>query len=348
MNSETKTADLLLLKRSFDRKILTYMRWSKSRMIISRVKAALMTRSIIPCLLNDRSIYSYINEYAKAYALNNSIVNETEEIILKRIAGVENTYSWFGKLKYYSDKLKAQNAILIIQGSYADGQITNYSDIDLLIFYKPYDSNILEIKEEIEKLILKIDPLQHHGVFMLDINNLTAYWQFDLPLEALQRARTFGEEDVILPIKGVINENISSTKALLSTLNVMMNYIAFPQMYAGIWKLKLFLSQLMLLPTLLLASKGKYVYKGDSFTLAKHYYSKSAWHCLEVSTELRNQWPASTYFEEYSNLRESPLDVPSYEPIRINDLPSLNRLLNEEFNKSIKKLVNETEGILNV
>ncbi|MEO9070329.1 MAG: nucleotidyltransferase domain-containing protein [Ginsengibacter sp.] len=253
---------------------------------------------------------------------------------------------WFKNLKVYDKELRKYGAKLIIHGSFADSKITNYSDVDLVIFYQPFSENVLKIKIEIEVFLLQVDPLQHHGIFMIDANTFDFYWQMDLPIEVLNKAKCFSDDGDTLNIQGILKENSGALHALKSIFIGIEQFLDKDYKQIGLWEWKFFISQLLLLPTLLLGSKGNYIYKRDSFEIVKKLFSHKAWYCIDKASEIRDEWPDRNTLREYESLRNSVLQKPSKDSIKAIDILSISTANDLQFSDSLKALTKESEFII--
>lgn len=346
MSLEDKLYKLLNLRRRIDRKILFQEKWPFKHTLRSIVELLLITKNIKTLWLEDQQLYLFLNKEIRRFSIKHNLIKPIPELKIESINDCNLIPWWFNNLKIYDKKLGAIGASLLIQGSYADSRITNYSDVDLVIFYHPFSKDVLKIKKEIEVFLLKIDPLQHHGVFMIDVTTFDFYWQMDLPLEVLKKAKCFSDNKCTLQIKGILKENTAALYAVKSTLITIKQFLNKDYKQIGLWEWKFFISQLLLLPTLLLESKGSYIYKRDSFEIAKKLFTQNAWYCIDRASYIRNQWPELVKFREYQNVRISVSQKPSKDPIRMIDLPLISTERDLEFADSLKALIEETASLI--
>ena len=205
---------------------------------------------------------------------------------------------------------------------------------------------VSKIKKEIEVFLLNIDPLQHHGVFMIDINTFPFYWQMDLPVEVLKKAKHFGYTATRLAITGVLSEDIGSLKAAESIMEVINQFIGKDYRQVGLWEWKFFISDLLLFPTLLLGSKGKYIYKRDSFPLVKKMFSADAWYCIETASRIRDSWPEATTLKKYESVRHSVAEKPLEDVIKAIDIAQVSIENDGRFLLSLKLLIKESHLLI--
>lgn len=204
--------------------------------------------------------------------------------------------------KHQEEKLKEYLVNFIIHGSYSSMDHCPYSDLDTLIIIKKEvvtNAEKLLNLQKINKVSLKhlymIDPLQHHGHFIITEYDLSYFPETFFPL-ILFTYSTF--------LKGSNNNSLKITlrNSDIEAFNQIWNLCytfreayfskAFPQ---TIYDLKVYLSKLMLMPALYLQVKGKSCYKRESFREAKNYFSIPEWEALEESSNIRYHWKLPGY-----------------------------------------------------
>ena len=346
MTAEMKLYRYLKLRRRIDRKIVLEEKWDLNKSFRNKIDFFLITKKIKPFWLKDDELYSFFNDEIKKFASKNHFIKLQSNITLESVDQCELIPWWFDNLKSYDNELRIYGARLIIQGSFADSKITNYSDVDLVIFYKPFSENVLKIKQEIEIFLLQIDPLQHHGIFMIDVDTFDYYWQMDLPVEVLKKAKCFSDEKYNLDIKGILIEHLGSLNAVKSILSIIQKFLEKDYKLIGLWEWKFFISQLLLLPTLLLGSKGNYIYKRDSFEIVKKLFSDKAWYSIDKASEIRDEWTNSNELTEYKNFRNSVSQKPSKDSMKVFDISSISTANDTQFSNSLKALITESEFII--
>lgn len=342
MTSEMRLYDYLNLRRRIDRKILLDQKWDLKSSFRNRLKIFLVTKKVKSLWLKDKQFYWVLNNEIKNFATKNNLIKKFSGLQLESVNSCKLIPGWFANLKTFDKRLQDNEARLIIQGSFADSKTTNYSDIDLVIFYKPFSENVLKIKKEIEVFLLQVDPLQHHGIFMIDVNTFDFYWQMDLPVEVLKKAKCFSDDKWTLNIKGILIENSGALHAVKSIFIIIEQFLDKDYRQIGLWEWKFFISQLLLLPTLLLGSKGNYIYKRDSFDIVKKMFSNEAWYCITRSSEIRDNWPAGDTLKEYEDVRVSVAERPLKDPLKAIDFTPISIANDLQFYDSLKALIKET------
>lgn len=193
---------------------------------------------------------------------------------------------------HLSQELRSNGAILILQGSYGDDTTTAFSDIDFVLFGDLESPNHVRLKEQLDKVVLKADPLQHHGVFFYPDPVRSRYSESILPLDTFQNSTT-----ICSPVDLdflVLNDRYSPAATLKSFVNVVRSFLQGNLKVRGMWDWKFKISQFLLIPALLAATRGDYLYKGDSFSAMAPLYSDCAWSTINDLTYVRNVWDVSS------------------------------------------------------
>jgi len=185
-------------------------------------------------------------------------------------------------------KLNEAGATLILQGSQADGTTTPFSDIDLVLFGNLGNAAHCRLKYELDQIVLRADPLQHHGIFFYDLESQQRFSESVLPIATFQRATAIsGPLDLNFSL---LNDKYSPAMSLLSFVKTLKSFLSGTSPIRGMWDWKFRVSQFLLIPSLLAAVRGRYVYKGDSFKVMAPFFTPIAWQLIEVLTRVRQQW----------------------------------------------------------
>lgn len=344
-----KIYQLLKLRRQLDRKILLGQTWGSVRLFKFWIKLLIQTKKVVnpfSLVFDEKSVYNKLSESIKITAEQEDLLLPIEPFKITSIYEGGFYQEWFEELAQFDLQLREYDAWLILQGSYADGAITEYSDVDLVIFYEPFNEKVLAIKQEIEEFLLSIDPLQHHGVFMIDKNTFKYYWQMDLPIEVLRKAKCFAKKSETLNITSRIDENISSQQAVNSTLKIILDFCDSDINSIGVWRWKFFLSQIMLLPTLILGAQGTYIYKRESFEKMRSSFSDEAWFSMQLASEIRRNWQIKEIALEYKKKRKNVRENLFQEEVKIPSLTTSQAIDFEKFKSSLLMFREETQKIL--
>lgn len=185
-------------------------------------------------------------------------------------------------------------SLVLAHGSVATDEIIAYSDFDGLLVVKDQFLNsprYNEFRRKSERIIDAFDPLQHHGWFVVKESDLQNYDPRVLPPTVLEFARVIHpNKDRVLHLN-LIQDTLDWKRPalnLLKSLELKTNKHFPPK---GMFNLKSWLSELMLVPTLVYqAREKKGVFKKFSFEAMKPYYSDEAWKAIETSSRIRARW----------------------------------------------------------
>lgn len=349
MNNELRLFNILKLKKELENRFINGNFRIKKNEIKFKIKYLLFTKNKSAIYCNDIFKLIQILEVLLKENRFNEYLSKGDLINFNSIYEVyanESPY-FFKKFDEYNKKLEKIDCFMLIQGSYADNSFLSYSDIDLVII-GPISKEISFYKKQIDSELKKIDPLQHHGVFYINSNSFSHYWQMDLPLSTLKNSITFSSTKKNINISNFFVEKYSSYYWLY---NFIETYPILPiNLNTEIYFAKYFLSQLMLAPTLLLSAKGKYVYKRYSFSKAKKYYSSEAWICIEIVSNIRAEWNQENINSKYFSNSNTPIknkelnifsDVVKFSQENLNQLNFHYKLFIDESSNLITKLINE-------
>ncbi|MDY2587088.1 nucleotidyltransferase domain-containing protein [Winogradskyella aquimaris] len=184
---------------------------------------------------------------------------------------------------------------VIVHGSVATNEVVPYSDFDGLLIIKDEFANsnrLQRFKLDSTKLILKFDPLQHHGWFQIKESDLNNYPQYYLPYEILEHSKVIfsRKDDLLLNIK-FDESKIDYKKSLSQLITGIQQQLDGDVSKMRMYEFKSYLSKIMLLPSMYYSAKyRKGIFKKDSFELVKPLVSENAWHCIEVSSDIRQNW----------------------------------------------------------
>jgi predicted nucleotidyltransferase len=182
---------------------------------------------------------------------------------------------------------------LYLHGSLASGDyIKGYSDVETLVIVK---DSTLQNKKKLKQLrsalykaryhLYQIDPLQHHGHFIIAESDLLSYPESILPLAALKHAKTLlGKSSISFHIK-------NSKEDTKEHLEYFLNYFKSHPATYSLYEKKFFLHGVSLLPSLYLQYVDKPIYKKESFAKIKKHFSKELLEPIFEVEKIRNTWP---------------------------------------------------------
>ncbi len=240
---------------------------------------------------------------------------------------------------------------VIVHGSFATDDRTLFSDFDgLLIVHDKYMKH-KELNHFISKSleeIYRFDPLQHHGWFVISVSSLLQYPEEYLPIAVLKEAKC------IYPIEGcelryVQKTRINYLKIADKYIEALIKRVNRPWQPRNIYQLKSFLSQVMLLPSLLYAAiNNRGIYKRDSFVPIQALFTEQEWSPIVIASHIRENWDYSlNVFQRYMMKRPGRVFrkmtqhwiAPSIDP-------KTKLLLNDEFYYNLSILLNKSKALL--
>jgi len=259
----------------------------------------------------DRNIYGFIENINKLLDLNINNIFQLFQIDFEDYFenNIKNKIS-FGLNKSTNITPKAQDIInlceknkfnnfsLVIHGSQADGNVTNYSDVDISIFIK---NKILKNEKELRKTseqiaainrrVFYLDNLSHHATFINLENDFFYYPESFMPLQVLKKG--------VLPTNHEINiTSLRNSHDLLfenfiNLSNIIIKIIKNKQ-YTNLRDLKnLMSSYYMLIIIEFEITQNKFLDKREIFVkkLPKHLDNED-FRTFKTLSEIRKYWPS--------------------------------------------------------
>lgn len=199
--------------------------------------------------------------------------------------------------KYLAHTVKDYLYGAYVHGSLATGEEIAYSDFDALLIIK---NDVFENTDKLayvcskvldsKKILYEYDPLQHHGFFILTELDLNHYCQEYFPTVLFDHAKSLFHDkglNLLFKIRPSSKEGVIIFKNLANAIKGKLERKNYPKNY---YELKLLLSQFMLMPALYLQAKGQYVFKKESFELARKEFTTNDWEIMDEVTKIRSEW----------------------------------------------------------
>jgi predicted nucleotidyltransferase len=185
-----------------------------------------------------------------------------------------------------------------VHGSLATGEEMPYSDFDGLVIIR--DAVVATpvrlaragaVLNRLRLIMFDIDPLQHHGWFVLTESDLRFHCEAYFPVEIFRYTQSLipgmGLELQLSPrdsrseYRAVFDEGIRSVLRRSQRGGRPRNQ----------FELKSLFSQIMLLPALYIQARhGRSVYKKDSFAEARRDFAPEAWAVMDEISAMRLAW----------------------------------------------------------
>jgi len=241
--------------------------------------------------------------YEQIITLN---LSKTKKIINKK--DIINYYDWKNRTNdkeflkpIFKIEEKSKDLSKWVDGIYLQGSMSTldyykgFSDLDTLIIIKEKTTwkwkKIISLRKEVAKLRSKfytLDSAQHHGFSIILEQEMKNYPQNYFPINLFKHciAITNRKKELKFDVLDDFDERKKIFLKFTEYFNkVKNNKIKIKNKYQ--WKL--FLSKLLLLPTLYLQAKGHHIHKKKSFNTAKKEFT-DYWEPIDLATEIRKNW----------------------------------------------------------
>jgi predicted nucleotidyltransferase len=187
----------------------------------------------------------------------------------------------------------------ILHGSFSTGEITAFSDIDLLViirdsqYSRPTSVDFMKLRQ-LELLLTRIDPLMHHGVDLIFEDDFLFYDESRLPLDSIKKATLIAGGPSIITTPDLVKSVYNARRRLRFQCHNILNY-SRSMLSRTPYKLKCLVSTLFLVPVLLLqAERSIFLYKGESLPLAHDLYSANIdFGVVDIASQIREAWQVS-------------------------------------------------------
>ncbi len=238
-----------------------------------------------------------------------------------------------------------------LHGSLATGEEISYSDFDGVLIIRDevfHDRRRLtKLAKDVyatRKIMHDIDPLQHHGWFVLTERDLQSYPLAYLPIEVLQHAKSllpFSEFE--FPVRLMQNPDYyTPVKSLCRRIRRMTQTSHRPQ---TLYQLKSLLSEFMLLPALYIQARDRRgIFKKFGFLIAAADFSVSAWSIMDEVSQMRAEWPDLTTRKDAAKVKNIGYIWIQYRKRSGPAIPeAFKERLNNDFYKRMAELANQVE-----
>lgn len=231
-----------------------------------------------------------------------------------------------------------------VHGSYSTMDYCGYSDLDTVIILKREvledDASFYEFQKLSRrslKYLYRMDPLQHHGHFVLTEYDLDFFPEAFFPIPVFEHSTSLFEHGNDHRL--TIQKRDCTLEACTELWNMcyLFRYSYFKrQKPRNAYELKVYLSDLMLLPALYSQAKGLTCYKRESFELVREDFGEREWTVIQQATELRSSWciPKMVSFcmKQGLNLGLNPVLISMGLNLLDRRLPkALHEILNDSF-----------------
>lgn len=187
---------------------------------------------------------------------------------------------------------------LLLHGSQASNEVLPFSDVDVVAVLddsrnhprNAINRDVLALRGFCRRMFRE-DPLMHHGLMFMNLSEFDSYDESFLPVDTLAGARSiYGAREV--KITRCDTAAAHAAEKLRRSLYWLARYDFHSRRFQQDYSLKEFISGLLLLPAVFLASNGEFVKKHDSFNLAYTKFPNVDWSPVRIAEGLRTRWKA--------------------------------------------------------
>jgi predicted nucleotidyltransferase len=208
----------------------------------------------------------------------------------------------FRKLRSFEDSIS-----VFLHGSWADDTCTPFSDIDDLIVLDLEKlqqqgklKSALTVLNAIDMNFCRVDPIQHHGHWIVSKRELENYDNSFMPVHVLNEAKhVLGENVLVAHINS--EESIAGLKR--NIVNTCKTIDELSKLYfngtINAYQLKGLAGCFVLMPAFIYQVLGKKYTKPEAIKEAADIYSDQAMSCINWSGESRENWGVITNHTAY-------------------------------------------------
>jgi len=221
-------------------------------------------------------------------------VNTSTEYKVRAVSLEETPYLsyLFRKLGKYENKVS-----VYIHGSWADGTNNHFSDIDDYIIINDDSVNeeqlrdIIKILNKIDSEFCRLDPLQHHGHWIVGRSELENYNNSFIPIFILKDAKNvIGDNDICAKInhettKVGLRNNIIRTADNIESFSAEMFNKSI-----NAYKLKALIGSIALMPAMIFQLEGLEVDKRTAISRSNEIFNEENNQLTLWATDCRNNW----------------------------------------------------------
>src|SRR5690606_31383751 len=241
----------------------------------------------------------YYKNSKKIFSVYRSI---TEEILMNETSVTISHYQFANsfalEMKEFLER-KLSNKLIgaFAHGSLGTDELISYSDFDglVLLNHSAFQSPVAVYKTAIklhksERIMRKMDPLQHHGWFLITEKELNKYPVDYFPVMLFSRAKCLTGRNN-LTIKYKLSSDDELQKHFARFCNHLKRNIQKNAATSNYYDLKSMLSGFMLLPAIYLQLRHpEGVFKKESFDLLRKEMSQNDYQVMDSVSQIRNEW----------------------------------------------------------
>lgn len=231
-------------------------------------------------------------------------VYEKIDFLLTEITKCENDKinNLFSGVEKYKDCVS-----IYLHGSWADDTKTSFSDLDDFVILdlkklnqKGHLDQVVKILNRIDMKFCRLDPLQHHGHWIVSKEELNNYDNSFMPLHIMSDAKKIVGKNYI---EASINKKISILGLKKNIRNTCIGIEKLSNLFfsgnINSYQLKALIGSFALMPAFIYQVEGENISKAEAIKKASNIYSDKALLCMQWSTLCRNNWSVVTNTKKF-------------------------------------------------
>ena len=219
---------------------------------------------------------------------------------------------WYG---LFRELLDFPALSIYLHGSQADKTTTPFSDYDDLVIMDsekiaPGDiPALIAALNHVDMRFCRLDPLQHHGHWIIEKGMLDSYDEFYMPMLVLKTAIAVkGPRQIISYVPNLARSREGLERNLVNTCqSIGRLHERLRQGIFTLFELKALVGSFALVPAFIFQYRGEQLSKPDAIARSAEIVSPSALHCVAWASDTRENWGRATRGAGYTTLR--PLGV---------------------------------------
>ncbi len=197
-----------------------------------------------------------------------------------------------------------------LHGSMADRKYTAFSDVDDLIVidssaWQDPESlmNSATLLTQVAREYQNIDPLQHHGHWVITEFDLLLYNQSYMPLVVFNEAiRITGKSQIKFRLTSDYSGFVRNARLTIQSISQRLQQ-AEQKEGINAFDLKCLVGEISLLPAYIFQTQGNMLSKPEAISRASELYTPTALEALKWSTRVRNEFAPLVYNQRTNILK---------------------------------------------
>jgi hypothetical protein len=222
--------------------------------------------------------------------------------------------------KVFKELSNKEGVWVYLHGSQADRTAVRFSDYDDLVIISADEFNTLEGRKSlvrslcrVDMRLCKLDPLQHHGHWIIFREDLCDLDESYIPMMVLKKGLNISGPDSIKYTKNLLKTKLGLFKNIEKNLNtVRLLGKKMLRSNINIYNLKRLVGSILITPAYIYQLNGIQKDKKESIENARTIYSNDTLNIIKWASLVRDEW--STVLEKSGYKYFSPLSKCFYNP----------------------------------